>query len=232
MFDSISFSDVHLGSPYCNLDQFLLFLEQILFNKLVTKKLVIVGDFIDYTYITKHGLKHWDDRCDRIVEMLTELSYQIPVHYVLGNHEAGHNPIPDSNIQYHNPIFVDGTTLYTHGHLFSDRGSGIWKHIYNWGYGLITPFARCLKRWNVDLIAQLKASDEVQDYILKFIYTLLTYLGEHYPQCNAIVTGHIHNAQVLTINKTTYVNCGDWVDSLTYVTAVDGVFEVNVWGDN
>jgi UDP-2,3-diacylglucosamine pyrophosphatase LpxH len=32
---------------------------------------------------------------------------------------------------------------------------------------------------------------------------------------DGVICGHIHHAEIRTINKVTYHNCGDWVDSCT-----------------
>ena len=51
---------------------------------------------------------------------------------------------------------------------------------------------------------------------------------------DVLITGHTHTPEVLIWvdkkeNIKTYVNCGDWVESCTYVTIEDGVTRLKSW---
>ena len=47
---------------------------------------------------------------------------------------------------------------------------------------------------------------------------------------DGIICGHIHHANIRKIGDITYINCGDWVESLTAVVEhYDGKFELIEW---
>lgn len=47
---------------------------------------------------------------------------------------------------------------------------------------------------------------------------------------NGVVCGHIHKAESKIIGGIEYLNCGDWVESCTFVVENhDGSFEVVDW---
>jgi UDP-2,3-diacylglucosamine pyrophosphatase LpxH len=48
--------------------------------------------------------------------------------------------------------------------------------------------------------------------------------------CDGVVCGHIHKAEIRYIDKIQYLNCGDWVESCTaLVEHIDGKWEIVTW---
>jgi UDP-2,3-diacylglucosamine pyrophosphatase LpxH len=43
---------------------------------------------------------------------------------------------------------------------------------------------------------------------------------------HTVIAGHIHTAADKSIDGVRYINTGDWIENLTYVTLKDGVFEL------
>ena len=47
---------------------------------------------------------------------------------------------------------------------------------------------------------------------------------------DGIISGHIHHAEITTIDDIIYCNCGDWVESCTaLVECADGTMEIIHW---
>jgi UDP-2,3-diacylglucosamine pyrophosphatase LpxH len=63
------------------------------------------------------------------------------------------------------------------------------------------------------------------DFIFKFEYTISTYAKKRNFQ--GVICGHIHTAEIKTINDIIYMNTGDWVESCTaLVEHYDGTWEI------
>ena len=59
-----------------------------------------------------------------------------------------------------------------------------------------------------------KAKEAVK-FVAKYEDTIIDYAKRS--QCKGIITGHIHKPESYTKNNIHYVNCGDFVESNTYV---------------
>ena len=85
-----------------------------------------------------------------------------------------------------------------------------------------------LPHWSLSAWAKYKVKKAV-NFIGDYEESLSNYAlskGAH-----GIVCGHIHHPNLRDISGTTYVNCGDWVESCSAVVEhMDGMFEIVVWG--
>jgi UDP-2,3-diacylglucosamine pyrophosphatase LpxH len=66
------------------------------------------------------------------------------------------------------------------------------------------------------------------DFIFKFENTLSEYCKKR--KFDGVICGHIHLAEIKTINGVVYMNDGDWVESCTaLVEHYDGRWEIVTW---
>lgn len=237
-YRSIFVSDVHLGSKDAKAQE----LENFL--KLNTCEcLYLVGDIIDGWKAQKNKLR-WKNSHTGLLRHILKLSKNTKVIYLTGNHdEFLRVAVPYSiilgNIELHDQyehVAVDGKKyLVVHGDLFDgitklapwlsylgDKGYDFILTLngkYNWirhrlGFGYWS-FSKFLKH-------QVKSA---VDFIFKFENNITNYAA--LKGYTGVICGHIHHAEIKTINNIVYMNSGDWVESMSaLVEHTDGHFEL------
>ena len=66
------------------------------------------------------------------------------------------------------------------------------------------------------------------DFVFQFEVNLATYCRKK--GYDGVICGHIHHAEIKEINGVTYMNDGDWVESMTaLVEHHDGRWEIVTW---
>jgi len=227
-YDTIFISDVHLGTDRCDIDKFLNFLDTI-----KTKKLIMIGDIIDIYCLEKYNT-NWYSKHTQAIHKLIELSKSgVEIIYILGNHEATarryfqKKELKIGNITVCNHhIHIDKNYrkfLCIHGDQCSQCSSGSWKQYFlNMGYETVTPLNNFLrKNFNISLVNFLKNTKRGEEYINIFENDVINYVKKtgYY---HGVICGHIHHLNSREINKLTYMCCGDWVDTCSYITELDG----------
>jgi UDP-2,3-diacylglucosamine pyrophosphatase LpxH len=229
MYNTVFISDIHLGTSRCNVDKFLNFL-----NTLETKKLVIVGDFIDIHCMEKYN-SNWTKKHTMAVKKVLDLSLNdIEVVYVIGNHDEvvrnyiKYLPLNVGKISICDQYIFETTGkkyLCDHGDRNSKYSSGSWKQIIlNWGYEFITPINTLTKKYfNWSFVNFLKNLNQAKIYIDNYENDEVKY-GKSFEGISGIITGHIHHLNVRTIDNFVYINCGDWCDTCSYIAEINGEF--------
>lgn len=242
-YQTIWISDLHLGSTQCQADVLLDFLK---FNE--SEKLYLVGDIIDFWALSKK--MYWPRDHNTIIQkILRKARHGTQVIYVPGNH--------DENIrEYDNYVFGDIVVKNSDIHttqqgkrfliIHGDTFDTIARH-HKWmaklgsaGYDLLIQVNRYLRiirrflgiqsHFSLSAYIKYKVKNAVQfmsDYENSIVQTLKQ------ENLDGVICGHIHHAEIKTIDNFMYVNTGDFVESCTAIVEhFDGTMHLVKWFKN
>ena len=240
-YRSIFISDVHLGSKDSKAELLLNFLKHNSANTYY-----LVGDIIDLWKIKQNKWK-WKKFHTEVIRKLLKLSKRSRVVFVTGNHDEAIRPYISHGINFGKVEFVNkidhigisgNRYLVIHGDMFDgitnvapwlgflgDKAYDLLLDLnskYNWirhklGFGY----------WSFSKVLKHKVKGAV-DFIFKFEDNITDYCRRKFYE--GVICGHIHNAEIKTIDGIEYLNCGDWVESCTaLVEHYDGTFEIIHW---
>jgi UDP-2,3-diacylglucosamine pyrophosphatase LpxH len=242
-YRSVFISDVHLGSRACQADHVCDFLKTH-----TCHSLYLVGDIIDFWKL-KRGEPYWPQSHSNVIRrILTASKRGTQVKYVIGNHDDvlrewfsdlmsmwGNIQVADQ----FDHVCVNGETwLVTHGDLFDgviryhrwlsvlgDQAYGalLWlNHVINQirrGMGKdYWSFSNYIKVNTKQAVAFVtKFEEQLKTHSLKAGYT-------------GVVCGHIHTPQIIQDPGFTYVNTGDWCETLSAVVETwSGDWQLMCW---
>ena len=238
-YRSIFISDLHLGSKNSKAKEVDEFLKC---NSCET--LYLVGDIIDGWKFQQNRSK-WKNSHSEVIRRLLKLHKEnTKIVYIPGNHDEFIRMLLPyelslGNIELRNDaehITVYGEKyLIVHGDLFdgitrlapwlSFLGDKSYDFIlalntkYNWlrhklGFGY----------WSFSKFLKHRVKKAV-DFIFKFEKTISAHCKRK--GYDGVICGHIHHAEIKNIDGVVYMNCGDWVESLTAIVEHhDGRFEL------
>jgi UDP-2,3-diacylglucosamine pyrophosphatase LpxH len=232
-------SDLHLGTPGCRAAALLDFLRSV-----ECETLYLVGDIIDGWQLRRSW--YWPQAHNDVVQKLLRKARKgTRVIFVPGNHDEfarkylGHtfggvevidDPIHET---------ADGRRLWiTHGDYFD----GVVQHakwlayVGDWAYELTLRINRHLNSmrarlglpyWSLSRYLKLKVKRAV-NFVGDFeaaVAREARVRGVH-----GVVCGHIHQAEMRSIDGVLYCNDGDWVESQTALFEhADGRLEIADW---
>lgn len=221
---AIWISDVHLGTRGCQADYLLDFL-----NHHDAERIFLVGDIIDGWQLRKDW--YWNDEQQNVVMSVLEKARQgARVVFVPGNHDEfardfiGMSFDRVSVLAEASYTTLSGKRLWiTHG----DQYDGVVQHA-KWlallGDSLYVLVLRLNHRFN-RIRSRLGMSYwSLSQYLKHKVKNAVTFIdafestvtGEARRRgYDGVVCGHIHKAEIRTIDGAIYANCGDWVESLT-----------------
>jgi len=232
-------SDVHLGTPGCQADALLDFLRTV-----DSETLFLVGDIIDGWQLRRSW--YWPQAHNDVVQkVLRKARKGVRVVFVPGNHDEfarkylGHSFGGVEVVEDHIHELADGRKLWiTHG----DHFDGViqcakWlAYVGDWAYELTLRINRHFNSlrarlgmpyWSLSKYLKLKVKRAVS-YVGDFESAVAREARSR--GVDGVVCGHIHHAEVRTIDGTLYCNDGDWVESLTaLVEHFDGRLEIIDW---
>ena len=220
-YKTIVISDLHLGSTYSRPDDVTNFLSK---NK--CDMLILNGDIIDGWALKRGGT--WNDSHMKCIRKIIKKSKITQVYWIRGNHDDFlHDFIPfdfgnillREDLEY---IALNGKKyLMLHGDIFD-----IFVNKMKWlakigsiGY----DFTLWLNKWYnkyrafrgleyFSLSQKIKASvKEATNFIGDFENHMVTHAKSL--NCDGVICGHIHKAELKNINGLEYMNSGDWVES-------------------
>ena len=220
-YRTIVISDLHLGSTYSRAKDVTDFLSK---NKCDT--LILNGDIIDGWALKRGGT--WNDSHMKCIRKLIKKSKTTKVYWLRGNHDDFlHDFIPfdfgkillREDLEY---IGLNGNKyLILHGDIFD-----IFVNKMKWlakigsiGY----DFTLWLNKWYnkyrefrgleyFSLSQKIKASvKEATNFIGDFENNMVLHAKSL--NCDGVICGHIHKAELKTIDGLEYMNSGDWVES-------------------
>lgn len=241
-YRSIFVSDIHFGTRDCKADQLNNFLKH---NTCET--LYLVGDIIDAWKITQNKWRWKQSHSNAIRRILGHAKRGTRVVYVVGNHDEFLRPLIQYGFSFGRVEIVnqcehigrDGKHyLVTHGDLFD----GITK---------LAPWLAFLGDKAYDFVLNLNSWFNAARHRLGFGYWSLSKFLKHRVKTSAnfifqfegnlaaycrkrgfdgVICGHIHHAEIRDIDGITYMNDGDWVESMTaLVEHHSGKWEIITW---
>jgi UDP-2,3-diacylglucosamine pyrophosphatase LpxH len=232
-------SDIHLGTRGCQAELLLDFIRE-----LECETLYLIGDIID-GWKMKSGL-YWPQSHNDVVQKVLRLARKgTTVIYVPGNHDDFGREF--CGVHFGGVIVArdaiheaaDGKRyLVTHG----DEFDGIVQHarwlafVGDWSYRTLlaanTWFNRARRLmgfgyWSLSAFLKVKVKNALQ-FIENFEAAVAAEARRR--GVDGVICGHIHKAEMRTIDGILYVNDGDWVESCTAVVErFDGTLEIVDW---
>jgi UDP-2,3-diacylglucosamine pyrophosphatase LpxH len=232
-------SDVHLGTYGCHAKELLQYLKSI-----QPEILVLNGDIIDIWQFSK---SYWPESHTKVIrQILKFVTKGIPVYYLTGNHDETLRRFADFDLgsfKLLNKVVlnIDGKKAWIfHGDVFdvTMQHSKWLAKLGAVGYDSLI-LINSLANWFLTAIGRNKMSfsqrikGKFKDAV-KFI--------NHFEQTAAdlaidknydyVICGHIHQAEIREIKSAvssqtvTYLNSGDWVESLTALEYQHGHWSV------
>lgn len=238
-FRTIWISDVHLGTRGCQANYLLDFLRTH-----ESDTLYLVGDIVDGWHLKKGW--YWPQTHNDVVQKILRKGRKgTRVIFIPGNHDEsvrqfiglnfGDIEVQEDAIH----TLANGKRLWvTHGDLFD----GVMQHA-RWlayvgdnAYSLVLYLNRWFNAiriklgfpyWSLSQYLKHQVKNAV-NFISAFEH-VMTEEAKH-RQCDGVVCGHIHKAEIRDINGVLYCNDGDWVESLTALTEdFEGNLQVIHW---
>jgi UDP-2,3-diacylglucosamine pyrophosphatase LpxH len=241
-YRSIFVSDVHLGTKDSQADKLNNFLKH---NSCDT--LYLVGDIIDAWRIQQNKWRWKQSHTNVVRRVLGHAKRGTRVVYIAGNHDEFLRPMIPYGfsfglVEIHNQIEHIGADgkhyLVTHGDLFDgitrlapwiaflgDKAYDIilslnskfnWiRHRMGFGYFSLSKYLKYKVKKAIDFMFQFEKN--LAGYCKKRGF-------------DGVICGHIHHAEIKTIDGVVYMNDGDWVESCTaLVEHWDGHWEIITW---
>ena len=228
-------SDVHLGTYGCHADELLTYL-----NSITPKILILNGDIIDIWQFNK---RYFPKSHLKIIKKIINMASKgTEVIYITGNHDELLRRFSDTKMG--NFSIVDKLILdlngqkawFFHGDVFdlSIQNAKWLARLGGYGYDSLILMNRCVN-WCLEKMGKEKYS--LSSKIKQFVKSAVKYI-QNFEETAAslaiengydyVVCGHIHQTKKEIIDtpkgRTTYLNSGDWVESLTALE-----FHFNRW---
>lgn len=241
-FRCVFISDLHLGTPGCQAEALLEFLREY-----PSDTLYLVGDIVDGWQLRKRW--YWPQLHNDVVQKLLRRARKgCKVVFIPGNHDEfarefiGHQfgGIEVREEAVHTT--ADGRQLWViHGHYFDGvvqcakwlayLGDNLYEFTLKLNRTLNLLRGRLgLPYWSLSAYLKHKVKRAL-NYVMDFEVAVAAEArrrGHH-----GVVCGHIHRAEMRTIDGTLYCNDGDWVESLTaLVEHHDGRLELVAWAQS
>ena len=238
---TVFISDVHLGTPGCQAEALLDFLRCV-----ECETLYLVGDIVDGWQLMRRW--YWPQAHNDVVQkVLRKARKGTRVVLVPGNHDEfarrylGHSFGGIEVVEDAIHQTADGRRFWVmHGDLFdgvvqcapwlAHIGDGLYTVALRLNRALNSARARLgLPYWSLSRYLKLKVKRAVS-FIGDFEAAVIREARRR--GVDGVVCGHIHHAELRTVDGLTYANDGDWVESLTaLVEHGDGRLEVIEWAE-
>ena len=238
---TVFISDVHLGTPGCQAEALLDFLRCV-----ECETLYLVGDIVDGWQLMRRW--YWPQAHNDVVQkVLRKARKGTRVVLVPGNHDEfarrylGHSFGGIEVVEDAVHQTADGRRFWVmHGDLFDGvvQCAPWLAHIGDSLYTLALRLNRALNSararlglpyWSLSRYLKLKVKRAVS-FIGDFEMAVIREAKRR--GVDGVVCGHIHHAELRTVDGLTYANDGDWVESLTaLVEHGDGRLEVIEWSE-
>ena len=241
-YRSIFISDVHLGTRDCKAEALNNFLKH---NTCET--LYLVGDIIDAWKIQQNKWRWKQSHTNVIRRVMGHAKRGTRVIYVAGNHDEFLRPLIPLGIGFGlievvnqaEHIGADGKHyLVTHGDLFDGITrlapwlAFLGDKLYDFVLNLNSQFNAVRRRlrlgyWSLSKYLKYKVK-KASDFLFQFERNLAVYCKKR--GYDGVICGHIHHAEIKEIDGVTYMNDGDWVESMTaLVEHHNGGWEIVTW---
>ena len=224
-FRTIIISDLHLGAGGSKAEEVTNFLKSY-----SCKKLILNCDIIDAWQLKKYGV--WKRKhtmfFKRVLKMIEE--NKTKVIYIRGNHDDFLDQIIPLRLGKHFQIRKDyilnsGSKRFyvTHGDVFDSITTNLkWlAYLGDIGYTFllwINKFYNKYREWRglpyFSLSQKIKQSVKLAVNYMSDFEEKLTELARS-RDCDGVICGHIHHPSIREIDGISYMNSGDWVETLS-----------------
>lgn len=235
-YKAIVLSDIHLGSNWSRPKEVTRFLKK---NSCET--LILCGDIIDGWAILRGKRDKWKRCHTNFMKTLLDISHDTKIIYVRGNHDDFLDqitPIAFLNISIvKDYIYTSGEkNIYVlHGDVFDKVTSSMsWlAKLGDMGYSLLLWFNKIYNHKRIkkglpyySIAREIKNKVKVSvSYISNFEKHIVDIADKK--GCEAVICGHIHHPEIKQFGHITYLNSGDWIESLSALTEdFDGNWQV------
>ena len=235
-YRTLFISDVHMGTKISRTSELLDFLKNI-----KVEKIYLVGDIIDVSGLRRKF--YWDSNHNAIIRRLIKLSKRgIKIIYIPGNHDADIKDFSGLDFagitilkQDIHKTAANKKLLIVHGDEFDGVLRTEMFFLYNIGdrsYDMAVALSNVLSRimkifgknWSLSQYLKSKVKNVVK--FLNNFELMLVQKARHF-KVDGIVCGHIHTAELKTIDGIIYANCGCWTESCNAVVeTMDGEMKV------
>jgi len=219
-------SDIHLGTYGCHAKELVQYLKSI-----DPKILILNGDIIDIWQFRKRYFPM--NHLKVLKEILKVASRGNKVYYITGNHDEFLRKFTDLELDHFsllNKLVLDlngEKAWFFHGDVFdaSIHSAKFLAKLGGWGYDLLIVINR-FTNWILEKLGREKYS--LSKRIKQSVKKAISFISDFEETAielaisnsfDYVVCGHIHHAQIREIDrngkKCTYLNSGDWVESLS-----------------
>lgn len=222
-FRTVILSDIHLGSQYSKAKEVVEFIKSV-----DCDTLILNGDIID-GWAIKRGGKLSYDHID-CIRLILKKSKTTKIYWIKGNHDEfllDFIPFKIGKIELLKEMTFYGLNrkkyLVTHGDMFDIFITKMkWLAILgSIGYDLALWLNKWYNKWrDFRGLEYFSLSKKIKDSVklaTSFIGNFELFLVDYAKSldCDGVICGHIHQADIKKIDNIDYLNSGDWVESLT-----------------
>ncbi len=224
---TIVISDVHLGTKGSKTKELVRFLKQY-----QCEHLILNGDIIDGWQLKKSG--KWKRKHTRFFNKLLKMIEKegTKVTYLRGNHDDFLDqilPLQIGNLSIKKDMILKsgGKEFYVvHGDIFDSITTQL-KWIAKLGDIGYTFLLWLNRQYNYRRLKKGLPYYSLSQMIKAKVKRAVKYIDDYeeqlssmarYKNCDGIICGHIHQPAIKEINGITYLNSGDWVESMTALT--------------
>jgi UDP-2,3-diacylglucosamine pyrophosphatase LpxH len=223
-YKTLVISDVHLGTKGSKAKELVKFLKQCSCDRLILN-----GDIIDAWQLKKYGT--WKRKHTRFFKRILKMieDYQTEVIYLRGNHDDFLDqvlPFKVGNLTIARDLIIEsnGKKFYVvHGDIFDSITTNLkWiAKLGDVGYTFLlwvnSQYNFYRKRKGLPYYSLSQVVKSKVKSAVSFIDDFEKQLTEiaKLKECDGIICGHIHQAALKEINGITYMNSGDWVETMS-----------------
>lgn len=237
--DVLVLSDLHLGTYGCRARELNEYLRTVR-----PKVVVLNGDIIDIWQLDKRWFP--EDHM-QVVKRFMKLASRVPVYYVTGNHDEAlrkYSPARLGRLRLVDQLVLDLGGVrhwFIHGDIFdvSMKNARWLARIGGIGYDNLIRLNHAV---NVVLRFFGRPRTSFSKRVKERVKGAVKYISDYEVAMaefaireghGAVVCGHIHQPRIGTIRtergQVAYLNSGDWVESMTALEYVDGVWSLHTF---
>lgn len=233
-YATIVISDIHIGSKWSHTKEAMEFLQNN-----TCDRLILNGDIFDGWHLIR-SRKKWRKIYNDFISVIVKMIHTTQVIYVRGNHDDFLDYVAPFTVEnfsiVNNYIFEShGIKYYVfHGDIF-DNVTTHFRWMSKLGdklYSMLLQISRIyndLRRHNEEYFSLSKAiKGKVKQWVnsaSSFDKNIVKVARRN--GCQAVICGHIHQAEIKQIEEILYINSGDWIESLTAaVEDTDGNWKI------
>jgi UDP-2,3-diacylglucosamine pyrophosphatase LpxH len=226
-YRTIVLSDIHLGSKWSKAREATRFLKHH-----SCETLILCGDIIDGWAILRGKRAKWKRRHTNFIKALLSIAHDTRIVYVRGNHDDFLDRVIPVNFMgisiVRDWIYASGGKRYyvLHGDVFDRVTStmGWLSRAGDVGYSMLLWFNKIYNRRRVkNGLPYYSIAGEIKQRV-KASVSRISEFEQHVvelarrKECDGVICGHIHHAEMRMIDGIEYLNAGDWVESLSALT--------------